>query len=262
MRTELKMMVMVVALGLSAQASLVVDYDGHATNNEQARTADSATSSGQTWNFSTSSALITAPGQNGKIYGGLVTAWGATTNYTPLVRDNKTPVLEVTVNPTASATENASAKGMLVWNKADFLTGSVQTVTFAGGDSLYLNISGWAATAKDVRFTINQGGVWYVSDSKIASGTAQSWTLDPTTNQWRTISTDGNYTIGGSASSVNFSNVLGAGIYLDSATVNGAQMQLLFNDFKVNATVIPEPATIGMLGLGALVVVIVRRMKS
>jgi hypothetical protein len=146
-------------------------------------------------------------------------------------------VLEVTVNPTASATENASAKGMLVWNKADFLTGSVQTVTFASGDSLYLNITSWAASAKDVRFTINQGGVWYVSDSKIASGTAQSWTLDPTISQWRTISTDGNYTIGGSAALVNFTDVQGVGIYLDTARDPAQQTQIIFNDFRADATI-------------------------
>lgn len=99
----------------------------------------------------------------------------------------------------------------------------------------------------------------YVGDEHhdVASG---FFSIDPASVSWRTISIDGSYTIGETASMIALDNIQSVGLYLNAA--RGAnQTNIQFNDFQANATVVPEPAVVGLMGLGAFSARCLRRIR-
>jgi len=242
----------------SASATLIVDLNPPAIT-VNSRAAETSTTTERTWNFSDTTVLINSGGgSNDKVYGGMTTGWSAASeSATSVVRWLNTSVFQVQV---LQGTANTFAKGIVLWNQADFLNGAdSQTVGFSAGDSLSVNFAAIGATTRDFRFVVNQGGTYYVSNVNKTDATAGVFSIDPAAVSWRTISTDGNYTIGGTASMITLDDVKAVGLYIN-ASRTGNQTNIQFNDFQ--ASVIPEPATIGMLGLGGLVALMLRRCRK
>lgn len=258
------------ALSLSAllltpiiNAAIVVDFTTN-LGTTNSRAADINTQNGDTWNFSTTTALINdttlAPGESNKrVYGGVITAWSTAQNYAPLnrildVADPNPDRLQLQVNP-GNLTGGTSAKGVWLWNKADFLNGfSSGTLSIAAGDSLSLDIFQLSGGTSS-RFVVNQAGTYYVSNaSRNTTGTFSI--ADLSTQTWAALNTT-DYSFG-SFSSVTLDDVQGVGVFFNLAPSGNNQSLYGITDFQLN--VVPEPSVALMGGIGALALLRRRRV--
>ena len=200
---------------LSASAVMVVDF-GSANGSVTTRDPDNITSLGTTWNFSDTQTLITSKkGKNTTVYGGIVASWTTeqTNSYIPDIKlASKTPGIHVQVAPAAPESKATAVKGILLWNKADFLNGmNAGMLGFIAGNTLIADI-GFMAKLAEFRFVVNQGGVYYVSNAK--STAASVFMIDPTATLWRTISTDNKYTISEKTVPLSYNDIQAVGIYI------------------------------------------------
>ena len=237
---------------LNVSATTAVDLWWSTTNgNASARTPDSFTALSSTWNFSDTTKLITSTkGTNATVYGGMAATWttAQTNNYTPLLQWSvDVPGFKVRVNPDIPATATAT-KGILLWKKADFLNGmNTNTVGFISGNSLTADVG--VTGSAELRFVVNQGGAYYVSDTN--STVAGVFTIDPTTTLWRTLSTDNSYTIGTTAVTLTLNDIQAVGIYMSGARTGAPVTTMVtVKSFKANVTVVPWSVSIMLLGLG------------
>lgn len=242
---------------LSASATLVVDYNTP-SGNVNSRAADSDTAGADTWNYSMSTALIPAGtgGQNGTIYGGMNTTWSDATAYAPFFRHQAT-AFQLQVNKGVGV--DTSAKGLLLWKKEAFLNnGDSQTVNIEAADSFSVNLLTFAGTSRSLRFAIILDGTNYVSNTQTTANGAQTFTVASSNTSWRTVSTDGNYTVGSTPTTLDLKDIDAVGLYWDMART-GNQTAVRFDDFQVDATVVPEPATISLVVIGGGVLSLVLR---
>lgn len=229
----------------SASATLIVDFDPP-INTVGARAADVETPGGHTWDFfASTNALLTGgtDGQNTTVYGGLTTTW-ENPEYSPNFRflsNAGGSRFQLQVNPGTPS----SAKGMLLWNKSDFLNGGNSgSVRFEAGGSLAINITtNVSASTRELRFVVNQGGNYYVTDTAKVSPDIESYAIDPSAVSWRPISTDGNYTIG-EIVAITLDDIRTVGLYFDIVRENTTQIFFQFDDLTADATVIPGIETL------------------
>ena len=218
--------------------SLVVDFDRAATGNDNARAADMETNTGDTWNFSDTTALLdnSDPGAtNTTIYGGMKTTWSIEQDYSPLHRYNQA-VYQLRIVPGDAS--DTSATGMLIWKKEDFLTNSTERLAFDSGDSLSINLTSVTANPVDLRFVVKQAGSYYVSrTAKTASGAELFSIADASAEKWALLNT-GDYTYGAFTSLV-VDDIEAVGFYINLANT-GSLISFLFDDFQVNASVVEE----------------------
>jgi len=250
-----------------SSAALVIDYDyTSATANSTKRLVDVDTTTGDTWDFSDTVALIpnpTAQGQNATIYGGIKTSWDPAGAYDPAVLNvSSTDRLRVAVNPDGDE-NSTSAEGMFIWKKADFLNGgSSLQMGFGAGDAMSISFATITATDRQFRFVVKSGGVYYVNNLNHSAAGAGSFSITPQTQSgWAPISTDGNYTIG-TFEGTQFADIEAVGFYFKyGRTLAGGTSPTILeiSDFQVNASVVPEPATIGLFVIGSVGALIVRR---
>ena len=216
-------------MAVAARAVEIVRYEGSG-GNISSRAADVDTTTGDTWNFSESTALIQNAGiTNGTVYGGMNTTWSVPAAYAPNLWLGGT--LEVRVIPDNGS--DTAFNGVVFWKQADFLNGAdAKRVSFSGGDSLSVNLTILSGVA-DIRFAVNQGGVWYVSDTSRTS--AGLFSIEPAAVMWRTVSMDGTYTIGGTASAVVMNNVRAVGLYLQASRA-AQQARITLDRFSADAS--------------------------
>lgn len=179
--------------------------------------------------------LAAGSGTNTRIYGGLSTHWQNSNSVTiPNPRFQSGSEFIVNVNG-GGENANNSASGILLWNKADFLNGAdSRIVELDAGSTFRVNIGSTAAmTSAEFRFVVNQGGTYYVSDA--STGSSGDWTLTVRNmTRWRTVSTDGTYSIGEIADELTLDNVLGVGLYFETQRLNTAnQLIVRINEFDV-----------------------------
>jgi hypothetical protein len=238
----------------SLNAAIVVDFTTN-SGTTNSRAADSDTGTGDTWNFSSTTALIEdttlQPGESNKrVYGGVITTWSASQSYAPNNRflDGTTDFMQLQVNPTSPAS-GTSAKGVWLWNKADFLNGfNTGTLSIGAGDSLSLDLFQLSGGTTS-RFVVNQGGAYYVSNASTAT-TGTFSIADLSTQTWAALNTT-DYTFG-SFSSVTLNDVQGVGVFFNLAPSGTNQSLFGISDFQLN--VVPEPSVslLGVLGAFAL----------
>jgi hypothetical protein len=249
----------VAAFAMQAEASLVVDFDGPTTNSV-ARDADSRTAREEwIWDFSDSTAMFTSSGgQNTTIYGGLsINCDSGSGPVDPGIRlDGGTAAI---LNYLGTST-NPVMKGTYIWKQADYLAGSSQGVEFDESSSLSISVSGYTLpNNSEMRFVAQQGGTYYVSQFDF-SGSGTYSLSNPNTNTWAVLDTS-DYTYG-AMNAVTFTNVEAVGFYFSGErTVSPGIIRIDVDDFQVNATVIPEPATFGMIGTGIGLALMIRRRR-
>ena len=249
-------MLMMAALVAAGQAALIVDYNGPDSNLDAA-VADVQTTGGDTWTFSDTTPLLSAAtGQNTTVYGGVITTWDVSQEYNPKLRfltsTGADTALQIQVNPALPA--DTSEKAVLLWNQADFLNGAAsETVAFEAGSSLSVNLTSLTSSTRDHRFVVNQGGTYYVSEDALLTKTTGVYEIDPSATNWAALNTS-DYSWD-TFSALTLDDVQGVGLYSDMTRV-GNQTILKFDDFQ--ASTVPEPATMALLGLGGL---LLRRKK-
>lgn len=202
---------------LSASAVMVVDFGWEKSNGTvPAREPDRIEALGTTWNFSDTQKLISSKKRaSSTVYGGIAATWttAQTNNFIPSLKFySKTPGFHVQVDPADPKSAVTSVKGILLWKKADFLNNmNVGMLGFIAGNTLTTDV-GLLAKRAEVRFVLNQGGTYYVSNTK--STAAGVFMIDPTATLWRTISTDNKYTIGENAVTLPLNDIQAIGIYI------------------------------------------------
>lgn len=176
---------------------------------------------------------------------------------------------------------NASApafRGLIVFDKADFLNGSGQTVAFDSTSSLSFN--GLVGGARPVlRWVVQDGSTWYISETTFTGtgsflfwGAAASSTLsDPNSQNWTSytpIQSDsaGPYLynpapLSGYATHT-FSDIQSVGVYFDSYGVSltdGTFTNVGLQGFTVDAQVVPEPGVMASLATAGFLIAFRRR---
>ncbi len=166
----------------------------------------------------------------------------------------------------APAAITDTATGLILWQQADFLSGSGGSVSLTSSDSLSVTSrrygSGYGDT--EVRFVIQEGSTYYISESQgIIPTSYTTYTLaDPTAANWFDYDPATSIQAVGGAASPGFNNLTAAGAWFDLVAGSlSSNRTVRVNDFQANATVIPEPSTI-LLMAGVMVPLLLRRNGS
>ena len=160
-----------------------------------------------------------------------------------------------------------SITGLYLFNKADFLGGGASAAVALDSTS---TVSGMFATQSSnnpvvlsrVALVVQQGGLYYRSGflNEVTTGITTAVNFDMSTISWFDYDPTLIDDFSGSAASVSFTDISAIG-YLQNATktssaaTSGNNLQLFSSNFTVNATLVPEPGTIALCGLGLLAVV-------
>jgi len=168
----------------------------------------------------------------------------------------------------------ASIVGDLEWmyvvKKADFVGGLTGNLGFDSTCNFSITGNTWTAASKVLRAVVQNGSTWYISAASntvdqsgakiFTDASSMLWSVwDPTTETGLSGSElDFSTTVAGST----FTDIQAVGFWsrftdnaatTPSATISGIQ---------IGVVVVPEPVTVGMLGLGALVTLVFRRMRN
>ena len=194
--------------------------------------------------------------------------WYATTTPNQLTKTNPTLTGDYT---TMSMSTAYFAK------KADFLNGldSAGSVGFAdqaSGASVSLAVlRNKNAGVATIGFIAQEGSDWYVSVAWTRPTNANDWAgtltinpyeadwyaFDPAANQLLNTGNLGTAKAGSTFTDVNAFGIIGQSFGYTGTVANSQKLD--FDGFSV--ALIPEPATIGMLGLGALATLLFRRLR-
>jgi hypothetical protein len=171
---------------------------------------------------------------------------------------------------TPAATSGAATFDfMYVIKKADFANGlNSGSVGFAATDGFKFSTGTYNANTKSMRAVVLNGSTWYVSQAAYTgnSGVDRVILSDAANALWAVW----NPLTSIDASTLNFTttvagstlkDIQAAGIYGHfEKTITALSMNI--TKLEIGASAIPEPATIGMLGLGALITILIRRMRG
>jgi hypothetical protein len=154
--------------------------------------------------------------------------------------------------------------------KADFLNGlnAVSNLSFSnatGSATLSMNQLVPAGADSTVRLLVKNGDNWFVSGTeRTATG---SLSVNGYTETWYAYNPSDNLFIDTSAlgegvAGSELTDIQAFGGFVQSLNFNGTTTFANFQFDGFTANLIPEPATIGMLGLGAMSVLVVRRLQK
>ena len=259
----MKKIALLITVGLfaMAHADVVVNFTAPAATAVNARAADTniAGQGSAVWNFSDNSNPLFNKTDitNGKVHGGFITTWAGGSTYTPAFTMGTVSSANTIQLSVSAGTVNTTLKGMLVWDKSDFLgAAQSQKISFSSGDYISYQTGPITLGTGDFRIAVKKGDDWYVSATTGHTGTTtyNNNTAALTALTWYDMDTS-NYTIG-SVASITLSDIDAVGLYLSGART-GNLSRVSIQNFTVAA--IPEPATIGMLGFGGLLAFLLRR---
>ncbi len=145
---------------------------------------------------------------------------------------------------------------MYVWGAA--VTGG--TSQFLTGDSTLesLSLSGFSTNrtnfTNELRFIIRKDGNWFASQNLgIAGGYSDRDIADTSLATWSAFTpiTGGSATVG-LVTPIDMTNVDSVGFYLNQTNNSGASNSVFSNFAYFEATAVPEPSALALLGLGAI----------
>ncbi len=158
---------------------------------------------------------------------------------------------------------------MYMVKKANFANGlNTGAVGFDATSDFSITATTWSGISKSLRAVVQNGSTWYISQAENTVATAGTKTLsnaasmmwsvwDPTAQaNFSGDSLDFSTTVAGST----FTDIQAVGVWgriVDGATNPSASITTI----QIGAVAVPEPATIGMLGLGAIVTLLFRRLR-
>ncbi len=157
--------------------------------------------------------------------------------------------------------------GRFITRCAVATTGRTFSLRMMGGatnSSIALEVGNRDHSDLKNRYVIRDGSTYYVANIQADSDGTSTLTGDTAGLQWAAFNPDNfdSYDLstdliaGLSFSAMTFDNVTGGGV-LGSSFQTGKPAELDIGTFEL--ALIPEPATIGMLGLGAMITMFIRR---
>lgn len=162
-----------------------------------------------------------------------------------------------------------TATGLILWQKADFLSGSGDTLNLTSSDSLSVSARRYGSAYGDtgVRFVMQEGSTYYISESQgiipTGSGSITYTLADPTAANWFAYDPATSIQAVGSAASPSFSNLTSVGAWLDLVSGSTSNRTIRVFGFEANATVtaIPEPSCMVLIA-GVMIPLLLRRNRS
>lgn len=197
--------------------------------------------------------------QSGKFYGGFATLRYDGTFGSRFRINDGTPddlVLGSNAGGSWNSYDNVAA---LFWKKEDFLTGGAASLTSDTALSVYLDGGLLQTTPGSVQWLVQVAGTFYISEESHGfvqtSDFAEISSTGLTTTAWRSIDLVGDIENDPSATlttDLDLSNIDGVGVYINNV---GRRFGI------AGFTATPEPATMGLLGLGGLGILIRKRRR-
>lgn len=254
------------AFAADASATVIVDWGGnYVSSNRQFQNFTGDTTAGTIGGFSSGDPLLISPSSGysgGDIYGSI--AWTLRPTQTEntgqgAIVKNASPSDQIELK--MGGTDYAA---LLLWRQSDFLNGmNTGTVTLENTSTAAVDIKtyvGFDAGRVVIRLEGGSNDGYYISQEtpfdgsglKSASLTSLTWlSYDPATSLTATGS------VVNLLSSGQIANVTEAGIQFEAHT-DGSNA-LRFDSFEVDTAVIPEPATLGLIVIGGMLMAPRRR---
>lgn len=273
MKLKVITLVMVVFAACALQGETIINWGGTGmatADNNLSLPTPTDTVTARTWEYSATTPLLASGGTYAgpTIYGALQTenASDGPTNFSSALVDDKTgtndDVITILLN---SATNGDIVQGLVFFKKADFASLSGDTITFDSTSSFTLGVTGnqGGGGNRGPRLAVLDGSSWYISSSvfggfngslTIADLSAENFaSYDPTGAPLNGTPTS--FTTAGST----FTDIQAVGYYFSNGTTSANKAGFNINNFQITA--IPEPATLGLVGMaGALLLVFRCRM--
>lgn len=248
------LVVLAIASPLRAQLTDVVNWGGDYVSANQNFVRPTTVTNGSvvTYTYSSNTAITPASGytvpegRTGPIYG----AWQVTSLGDPPATNMQSRV----VNNAAGdriyflASTNARVQGLIFFNKQDFLNGYSNVTLSLNGVVGSMNTTA-ISFGQALRYAVQSGGSWYLSETnKTTAGSFsnvslqdQNWGVwDPSTTPFGTVPATFD-TLG-----TSITDVSAFGFYFQIERATSASIEL--DSFVI---AVPEPSTIGLLGLSA-----------
>ena len=179
------------------------------------------------------------------------------------------------VTPPGTLTGAATFDYVIVVKKADFANGlNTGSIGFDSTSSFAMTTTTYNANTKSLRAVVQNGSTWYISQTQNTGNRANGVPLTILTDaasalwaEWNPLASidadtlDFSTTVPGST----FKDIQAVGIYshqTKTATPPGTAFANTISSIQIGAVAVPEPATVGMLGLGAVITLLLRRMRS
>lgn len=144
------------------------------------RAVTSSNAAFKIWNFSDSTALFSGDASSGtKIYGGM----SASATVDPMVSDPSISLVNgrLVVQATGGTNYVAAIKGLLIWDKSNFLTGSALPIQFDTTSSLRISLF---RNDGATQWVIRDGGTYYISDVTVVGMVTNKTLYGTNSVQW------------------------------------------------------------------------------
>lgn len=238
-------LMLAVSAGVAEQVALFKPVDLAAAATLASVSSESTTN--KLWNFDDSTPLFDGTAETGtRVYGGM----SSSVTVGPIA---DSPVIslnsdKLVVSVSGGAGYVATIKGLLLWEKGDFLTGSDLTYGFDGTTNSSLSVDMFRHYG-NAQWVIRDEDLYYISDvsftgsgvSSLSGDDAVQWaSWDPAANSgadFASVPSSG-------FASRTFSNVTAVGLYYEGSRNADLVMQFTMNDggFAADLVVVPEPS--------------------
>lgn len=240
-------------------ADTIISWDGDVVTNHVNLILPTPVDNGQirTWEYDFDTPILSTSGaySGPEIFGVLqnLSGKGYATNFSVARIENSgtNDVIRIRGNADTLSGETNIITGMIFF-KPDVESGD--TVSFTASSSMTLGASVPGGSPRQIRMSVLNDGVWYLSSSSnsggftISDASAEMWGVwDPTITP---LSYTSNPSITYDTLGSTFTNIQAAGLWYTSGRAGPSQEgRLDVSGFLVNATVtpIPEPSTGGIL---------------
>jgi hypothetical protein len=254
------------ATDATATSAVDADFDGNSDDRMRGITL------GTTYSPMNSASFTNRTGKSGTgmKYGVSLATLDSSTD--PTIANNRfTPTDDTYVGTTDTVGANERLATAWYWEKSSFLNGAnaasgLSFANAAGSLTAVVKLAGSnvGASMRGASFLVQNDGQWYIN-AFTSAGTPATLSINAATANWYVFDPAAGTLFfdrsayGTAVQGSSFANITALGIYEQQEVFSTTAAQGI-NSFQ--AMLVPEPATIGMLGLGAVAILFARRMRK